>query len=275
MVIVDAQRMGPATGAATTVAQGDIQFLRWGTSGGYPVIVLAPSDVPECYTLTLRAFDLAERFRAPVFIATDKETVLSRSTVDTESLREVVVRQRRLASEDAEFVPYRPSHPGEVPAMSPFGGPHILRFTTSTHDERGYLTKKPADVGALNTRLAAKIEQHLDEVGMVEVDHDEGADTLVVSYGVSARSAKEAVRRARREGRRLSAATVHSLWPVPERQLQDAMAGLAHVVVAELNLGQYRREIERLADPHQEVTGVHRVDGELISPDEILRAARL
>ena len=65
MVIVDCQRMGPATGAATTTAQGDIQFLRWGTSGGYPLIVLCPASVSDCYNLTRKAFDLAERFRLP------------------------------------------------------------------------------------------------------------------------------------------------------------------------------------------------------------------
>src|SRR4030043_1186192 len=89
MVIVDVQRMGPATGGATTVAQGDIQFLRWGTSGGYPVIVLSPTNVPECYNLTCRAFDLAERFRVPVFLATDKETALTLATVEMDELEKV------------------------------------------------------------------------------------------------------------------------------------------------------------------------------------------
>jgi hypothetical protein len=73
LVIVDAQRMGPATGGATTPGQGDVQFVRWGTSGGYPIIALAPDSVASCYSLTLRAFDLAERFRVPVFLLTDKE----------------------------------------------------------------------------------------------------------------------------------------------------------------------------------------------------------
>ncbi len=80
LVIVDAQRLGPATGGATTPGQGDVQFVRWSTSGGYPIIALAPSSVAECYSLTRRAFDLAERFRVPVFLMTDKEMFLSMST---------------------------------------------------------------------------------------------------------------------------------------------------------------------------------------------------
>lgn len=275
MVIVDAQRMGPATGGATTVAQGDVQFLRWGTSGGYPVIVLAPTSVPECYAFTRRAFDLAERFRVPVFLATDKETLLGRATVEAEALAQVPVRARASAPAEGLFVPYQVAAPDEVPAMSPFGGPHVVRFTTSSHDERGYLTKSSAAVGSLNERLAAKVEEHVDEISSVELDHEEGAGVLIVAYGIVARAVRQAIRDARRSGAAVSGLVVHSLWPVPERELVEAMEGVRKVAVAELNLGQYRREIERLAGREQEVIGIHRVDGELISPEQILKEVGL
>jgi 2-oxoglutarate ferredoxin oxidoreductase subunit alpha len=105
LVIVDAQRLGPATGGATTVAQGDVQFVRWGTSGGYPIIALAPSSIPECYTLTLRAFDLAERFRTPVFLVTDKELNLTSNTVAVDGYARVPVRERRSAKSQANRHP--------------------------------------------------------------------------------------------------------------------------------------------------------------------------
>lgn len=270
MVIVDAQRMGPATGGATTVAQGDVQFLRWGTSGGYPVIVLAPTDVAECYSMTRRAFDLAERFRVPVFVVTDKETVLSRATVDVSSWEEAPVRARQQAPVDVPFVPYPSDAPLGVPCMSPIGGPHLVRFTTSSHDERAYLSKSAAQVDALNRRLASKVEDHMDEIGLVEADLDEGADTMVLSYGITARAVREAVRRHRSGGSALSTLTVHSLWPVPEGAIRTALEGVRRVIVPELNLGQYGREIERLAGAAIEVVGLHRVDGELITPDQIL-----
>ncbi|GMV04900.1 MAG: hypothetical protein AMXMBFR53_11800 [Gemmatimonadota bacterium] len=270
MVIVDAQRMGPATGGATTVAQGDVQFLRWGTSGGFPVIVLAPTDVSECYAFTRRAFDLAERFRVPVFVATDKETVLSRATVDVATWERVPVRERAHAPADGPFVPYPADAPEGVPAMTPVGGPHFLRFTGSSHDARGYLSKSPAEVDGLNRRLAAKVEEHMDEIGMVEADLDVDADTLVLAYGITARAAKEAVHRRRRAGVPLSMLTIHSLWPVPEGAIRAALEGVRRVVVPELNLGQYRLEVDRLVRDEVEVRGVNRVDGELITPDQIL-----
>jgi len=272
MVIVAVQRMGPATGGATTVAQGDIQFLRWGTSGGFPVIVLAPTSVAECYSLTLKAFDLAERFRVPVFVATDKETVLSRATVSVTAWEAVPVRERSTAPADLPFVPYPQDAPQGVPAMSPLGGGHLLRFTTSSHDEHGYLSKNPAQVDGLNRRLTTKIEDHMDEIGLVEADVGEGATTLVVSYGITARAVKEAVHRGRKEGLSISSLTVHSLWPVPEGAILNVMEGVERVVVPELNLGQYSREIERVVQGRAKVEGLYRVDGELITPDQILAA---
>ncbi len=270
MVIVDVQRMGPATGGATTVGQGDIQFLRWGTSGGYPVIVLSPTNVPECYNLTCRAFDLAERFRVPVFLATDKETALTLATVDVEEFIPYPVRDRIGMPIEGEFVPYRVTTPDEVPLMSPYGGEHILRFTTSTHDESGQLTKDPEKVRKLNERLAAKVETHVDEISMVKADMQTEAQTLIISHGVAVRSVEEAVIQARKKGRKVSALSILSLWPVPEKAIKAALQGIHKVIVPELNLGQYRLEVERLAADGIEIIGVNRVDGELISPEEIL-----
>jgi len=272
MVIVDAQRMGPATGGATTVSQGDVQFLRWGTSGGYPVIVLAPADVAECYALTRRAFDLAERFRVPVFVATDKETALGKATVDVSAWDPVPVRPRPAAPVEASFLPYRTDAPDGVPLMSPLGGVHLVRFTTSTHDERGRLTKSPVEVDRLNRRLAAKVEDHADEIAMVRADLQSDADTLVVSYGITALAAREAITSARDGGRPVSGLTVQSLWPVPESEIREAMRGVTRIVVPELNLGQYRIEIERIVPDGVQVVGVHRVDGDLITPRQILDA---
>jgi 2-oxoglutarate ferredoxin oxidoreductase subunit alpha len=270
VVIVDCQRMGPSTGGATTGAQGDVQFLRWGTSGGYPVIVLAPTNVTDCYNLTLRAFDLAERFRTPVFLATDKDTVLNRTTVDKSEFDDAAVRDRNYAPTDVEYVPYRFDRPAEVPAMSSFGGPHLVRLTSSSHDERGYLIKDAPNIERINQHLSAKILESVDEISHVHLDLQEGAETVIISYGSASLAAAEAVEIARSLSVRVSALTVYSLWPVPEREIQSVLQGVKRVVVPEMNTGLYIREIERLARDHQEVIGVNRVDGGQITPFEIL-----
>ncbi len=283
LVVVDVQRLGPATGGATTVGQGDVQFVRWGTAGGYPVIVLAPSSIPECYSLTMRAFDLAERFRCPVFLLTDKELNYTMNTVELDEYQDVPVRERGAGSEGPGmpktqdsmglFAPYRYHPPDGVPPMVHFGQDVVLRFTGSTHDERAFITKHPPTVDALNRHLAAKIEEHRDEIELVTADLEPGARTLLLSYGVTARAMREAVQKARGGGQKVSALTIHSLWPTPETAIETALDGVERVVVAELNLGQYRREIERIAHGC-EVLGINRVDGELISPDQFLEVIR-
>jgi len=269
LVVVDVQRMGPSTGAATTVAQGDVQFVRWGTAGGYPVIVLAPSTVVECFTLTARAFALAERFRAPVFVLTDKEVVMTAATVEVAAYPEVAPVERAVASSGT---PYRFTPAGATPPLREFGH-GVVRFTGSTHDERAFITKDPATVGALNRHLLAKIEEHREELELVAAALDPAARTLVIAYGVTAGAMRRAVRLARERGRAVSGMVLHSLWPVPEGALATAMAGTDRVVVPELNVGLYRREIERLADG-REVLGISRIDGDLVTAEQILEVIR-
>jgi len=278
LVIVDVQRLGPATGGATTVGQGDAQFARWGTAGGWPIIALAPSSLADCYTLTRRAFDLAERFRSPVLLLTDKELDMTSGTVDLAALEAVPVRERALATVPAgeglrSPPPYRYEPAGEVPPLAHYGGDVVVRFTGSTHDERALITKDPSTVARLNEHLRAKIEEHTDEIELVERDLQAGAPTLFVSWGITAGAVREGVRNVRAGGGKASALVLQSLWPFPEAALRDALHGVERVVVAELNHGQVRREVERVA-PGVEVVGLHRVDGELIAPAQVEEHAR-
>lgn len=294
LVIADVQRMGPATGGATTPAQGDVQFVRWGMSGGYPIIALAPGTVPECYSLTRRAFDLAERFRCPVFLLTDKELFQALTTVDVDAYEHPPVQERVMAPPasaetpglrpEETFIPYRIASPDTVPAFAPIGGPHIVRFTGSTHDEHGFLTKDPGKVGRLNEHLRKKIEDHEDELEFTRPDLQPDATTLLISYGVTALAMAEAVQTARRDGRAVSALAVQSLWPVPRNALLSAVwpeegePEVRRIIVAELNQGDFRREVERVVYGYAarrgrlapEIVGVHRVDGELITPGQLL-----
>lgn len=275
LVVVDVQRMGPATGGATTVAQGDVQFARYVTSGGYPLPVLSPDGPEQCYRLTVKAFELAERLRCPVILLTDKEVATTAYTVEASSLTgSGPVAPRRAAPPGAPYLPYAFDAPEDVPAFSPLGGPHVVRVNSSTHDPAGYLTRDPAAVDRLNRHLAAKVEAARAAIEDAEPDLQAGAEVLVVAYGVTAAAAREAVEAARAQGRRVSLVVMRSLWPLPEGALRAALEGVRRVVVPELNLGQMRPELERLAAGRAEVAGVCRVDGELVEPAQILDALR-
>ena len=268
LVIVDVQRLGPSTGGATTVSQGDVQFVRWGTGGGYPIIALAPSTVTEAYWLTAKAFELAERFRSPVFLLTDKDLATTLTTVELSSYPDIEVRPRETTTVGS---PYRYDPPDEVFPLHEFGGEHTVRFTGSTHNEDGYITKHTSTIEALNRHLADKIELHRDEIELVDADPQPGASSLILGYGATGNAVRAAVARARAAGDKVSGIVVQSLWPVPQTAIDEALVDVDRVIVPELNLGLYRREIERVAAGRL-VVGVNRVDGEMIGPDEILEA---
>ena len=271
LVIVDSQRMGPATGGATTHGEGDIQFARWGTSGGYPLIVLAPRDLRTSYELTVHAFNLAERYRTPVLLMTSKELSLTRRSEDTATWQAPALLERRYYSgEPAEFLPYRfePGH--DAPDFLPIGAAVQVRFTTSIHGPDGQLTNDAAKRREKLEHLSDKVTWDKPGVSLYDYDPQAGAAVLIVSYGFAAQAALDAVDELRQQGVRVSSLVLYTLWPVPEGVLLEALAAHSQVVAPEHNNGQYLLELERLAD--RCFISLQRFDGTLISPTEITQA---
>ncbi len=271
IVIVDVQRLGPSTGSATKGADGDIQFLRWGNSGGLPVIVLAPVDVKDCYVLTMQAFNLAERFRCPVFVAANKEISMTRETVDLDGLALPAVIDRSPAAAGQAFMPFGVQDGQLVPDFLPIGGKTLVRQTSSTHGADGYITADAAQIERMQERLDAKIRAFVPEFTYYDEYTVPGADTLVIAYGVSARAARAAVRRAENGGTKASLLILKTLWPVPEALIREKAAAYRRVIVVEMNLGQYVLEIERVL-AGMKIDFVGQMNGELITPARIEEA---
>ena len=268
VVIVDIQRLGPSTGSATRGADGDIQFLRWGSSGGQPVVVLAPVDAKDCYTLTMHAFNLAERFRCPVFIASNKEIGMTRESVDLRSVETPYIIERTRAPGDIPFLPFRAQSDAGVPEFLPIGGDVPVRQTSSTHGPDGYITTDPEVIAETQTRLTEKLASTIDEFSFYEEIGEPGADTLVIAYGVTARAAKVAVSEVNNGGGRVSLLVLKTLWPVPESLIRQKAEPANQVMVVEMNLGQYVREIQRVL-PDKKVSFLGRMNGSLITPRQI------
>jgi len=273
IVIINVQRMGPATGGATTNAEGDIQFMRWITSGGYPIITLAPSTVEECYPLTIEAFNLAERFRTPVILSVSKDLVTTRDTVDTSKFTPQRIVNRKYAKTD-NFLPYAYDKTEDTPPFAELGGNILTRINTSSHDKHGHLAKDPDIVGPALMHLNDKIMAHRDEIEYVNPDIEKGATTIIVAYGMMARVSHEVVDKLRLLGKKISLLTVHSLWPVPDGALQNFVADHEQIIIPELNLGQYKLEIERLF-PDKNILSITKIDGTLISPEIIIKEGNL
>lgn len=266
LVIVDVQRLGPSTGSATRGADSDIQFLRWGNTGGVPVIVLCPKDVRDCYLLAVHAFNFAEEFRCPVFIASNKEIGLTKESVDLSAIELPQVVERK-PFKGSDFLPFA-AKKGEAPPFLPIGDKTLVRQTSSTHGPDGYITIDPQVISETQERLREKILGASQRIALFEKQIRPGSDTLVISYGITSRAVDDAAWNMAQKGRSISTLNLKTLWPVPEELIKKTAAPFRRIIVVEMNLGQYVHEIERiLGDKKPEFYG--QMNGLLISPSTI------
>jgi 2-oxoglutarate ferredoxin oxidoreductase subunit alpha len=271
IVIVDVQRLGPSTGSATRGADGDIQFLRWGNSGGLPVIVLAPVDVKDCYFLTMQAFNLAETFRCPVFIASNKEIAMTRENIDIHAIAKPEIIERSVHPPGKPFVPFETSSGQLTPYFLPIGGNVAVRQTSSTHGPDGYITTDSDKITEIQKRLKTKLVSTVTGFSFHESYPEEGADTLLLTYGVTSRAARDAYKAQKKYGNPVSLLIIKTLWPVPQDLIRQKAGNVKRVVVVEMNLGQYVREIERIL-PNKRVEFLGQMNGRLIAPHQIREA---
>jgi len=273
-VVIDVQRFGPSTGAATSPSQGDVMTARWGVCGDHSLIVLAPASIQECYDLTVAAFNLAERFRVPVIILADAVLAHLRESAVIPRPGEVKLFDRRKPSGPAAgYRPYAPG-PDGVPAPPHFGDEYILRVTGIVHDENGYSSTNPAVADKLIRRLTDKIELHRNELPLPVWFGPAGAEIVLISFGITARAAQEAVLMAGDLGISAGLLQLRTLWPFPEEEIRTACAGARAVLVAEMNAGQVRREVRACGVPPEKLGGVNRVDTLLITPTQVLKTIR-
>ena len=270
IVIVDVQRLGPSTGSPTLGADGDINFLRWSNSGGLPVIVLAPMDVADCYLLTMLAFNLAENYRCPVFLASNKEIGQTRESFDPDGGIRLPKRVDRTYFTDKQsFLPFAVAPDRLVPDFLPIGGRIPVRQTSSTHGPDGYITTDTAIIGSIRRRLANKLTSQISHFSFHQSFILPGASTLIVTYGVSARAARDAQLALQDDGHPVSLLILKTLWPVPEKLIRETAESYHRVVVVEMNMGQYIFEIERVL-AGKKVDWYGRMDGSLLTPEQII-----
>ncbi len=266
-VVVDVQRVGPGTGQATRGAQGDVMQARWGTHGDYAAIALSPNSVQEMFELTIRAFNLSEKYRTPVVLLTDETIshVREQIAVPPQNSIEIVNRKKPKAGE-TKFFGLK-----EVAPMPSVGEGFNVAATASTHDEEGVRFTQDASVHRrMVGALVAKIYDHTEDVVQAECHSVDRCDIGLVSFGCTSRAAYEAIERAEESGIMVGHVRLKTVWPFPD----DAVARLAksarRIVVPEMNMGQVAGEVQRVAGT-MNVVRLNRIGGgELITPEEIL-----
>ncbi len=269
-VIVNVMRGGPSTGLPTLPAQGDVMQARWGTHGDHPIIVLAPFSVAETFDLTVRAFNLAEKYRTPVILLLDEILGHVNEKVALPDEKELHIVNRVIPSEaPADYLPFRHTESG-VPPMVSFGQGYRYHVTGLAHDETGFPTNKSTEIEKLLNRLHRKIDQARDDIIQVENSDLEDATVGLIAYGSSARSSRHAVRMAREAGKKVGLLRLQTLWPFADKEIQHWTGQVKQWIVPEMNMGQLAHEVEWAVFGKAPVHRINVYNGEPISPLTIL-----
>ncbi|MBX5327115.1 MAG: 2-oxoacid:acceptor oxidoreductase subunit alpha [Candidatus Bathyarchaeia archaeon] len=268
LVIADMQRAGPSTGQATKCGQGDVMQARWGTHGDYASITLSPNSVQEMFDLTIRAFNLAEKYRTPVILLGDEIIAHMRESIiiPPKNSIEIVNRKKPRPGETMFF------GGEEIPPMPSIGEGFNVTVTGSTHDEYGIrITADPVGHRKLVKRLVGKILNNADEIVEVEAYNTENCKIGVVSFGCTSRAVYEAVERANEKGVKTGFIRLKTLWPFPEKQVKVLAQTAKTILVPEMNLRQIFFEVTRVAEGAAKVVPLNKIGGgEMITPEEIL-----
>lgn len=269
-VVVNVQRLGPSTGQPTAASQGDVMQARWGTHGDHPIIALCPVSVAQAFELSAKAVTLSEKYRTPVILLTDEIIGHMREPVDLPNFASVEKFERVVTDPAGIYKPYA-NHPGDVPPMASFGLGYRYHITGLFHDEVGFPTQRLDEIEPWLERVNRKLESHSEDTLLYQTDYQTGARVALLSYGASARTARHAMKQLRAKGQKVSLFIAQTIWPFPEKAVEELADSVDRIIVPEMNLGQLALEVERVAG-RRKVTRVNRANGEMITPDMILEA---
>jgi 2-oxoglutarate ferredoxin oxidoreductase subunit alpha len=270
-VIVDVQRGGPSTGLPTATSQADMMQARWGTHGDHEIIAYAPASPQEMFDQTIKAFNQSERYRQPVLVMADEVVghMMERVVIDPDKIE--IYPRRKPSVPYEEFLPYR-GGADMVPEMACAGEGYRVHVTGLTHDERGYPDLSVESQDALMHRLIGKIRDNADQIIEVEEENIRGADVVLVTYGIAARTSLRAMELAEQKGIKVGMLRLITVWPFPLEEVRKIAGAVKGIVVPELNLGQIVREVERAAAGQCPVRLVGHAGGGLHRPEDILTA---
>ncbi len=269
-VIVNVMRGGPSTGLPTAPSQSDVMQARWGTHGDHPIIALTPSYMREIFDETVRAFNLAEKYRTPVILLLDEVLAHLHEGVELPDPEEIeIVNRKKPTVPPEEYKPFEDTD-DHVPPMANFFEGYRYHVTGLSHNQLGLPTTDFEIVHSIQVRRQKKIDDHLDDILKWEELYLADAEIVVLAYGSTARSATDAVNELRREGVKVGLFRPITIWPFPEAEVAKIAEKVHTIVVPEMNLGQIVLEVERIAKSNATVIGINQVGGVPIRPREIV-----
>ncbi len=275
LVCVNVMRGGPSTGLPTRVSQGDILQAKNPSHGDYKSITLCAGSLAECYTETVRAFNIADRFMQPVIVLLDETIGHMHGKADiptAEAVKAGIVPRKTFDGPAEEYHPYE-CGPTDPAVLNPMFGGYRYHFTGLHHDKNGFPTEKIETCRKLIQRLEDKVEAHKDEIESYEEFMLDDADVLIIAYGSVSLAAKEAIRHLRADGVKAGLFRPITMWPSPSEKIKEYTDKIKNVLIVELNIGQYTEEIQR-ASSRLDLEGLYKVNGRAISPYEIVNKVK-
>lgn len=274
IVIANVQRGGPSTGLPTLTGQGDMLQVKWGSHGDYEIIALSPDSPQECFDLTVKAFNLSEMYRVPVFIMTDECVGHMHERVVIPPAEEIEIVERKwYEGPKDKYLPYQPDV-DLVPFMVKAGDGYRFHTTGLTHDQRGYPVINAECQDWCVRHICDKIRLNADKIIEYKEDEIDKAEIVVVSYGITSRVAWKAIQDARKAGLKVGSLRLITVWPFPEKRIEELAGKIKAFVVPEINLGQIKREVERAAKGKVPVYPVSHCGGWVHNPNEILKVIK-
>ena len=271
-VFINVQRTGPSTGLPTQTGQADMMQARFGSHGDYRAISISPNSPQECFDLAIKAFNLSEKYRCPVFLMMDECVGHMLERVDIPRANEIEVWNRKYTDrKPGEYWPYEVPEGEIVPPFAKAGDGYRYHVTGLTHDKRGYPVMTYPVHDAMQKHLIGKIDDNVEDIIDFDEDQIEGADVVVISYGITSRVSVKAIKQARDNGQKVGHLRLKVVWPFPERRLQEIAPNIKKFVFPELNLGQVTLEAERLVGIDK-VIRVSHPGGTVHEPEVILAA---
>ncbi|MCP4230952.1 MAG: 2-oxoacid:acceptor oxidoreductase subunit alpha [bacterium] len=274
LVLANVQRGGPSTGLPTLTGQQDMMQARWGSHGDYAIIALSPDSPQECFDLTIEAFNLSEIYRVPVFVMTDECVGHMHEKVEIPEAETIELVERKwYEGPREEYLPYQPDD-DMIPFMVKAGDGYRFHTTGLTHDERGYPVINAECQDVCVRHLVDKIYDNADKIIRIEEEDTDGAEVVVLSYGITSRVAVKAVQRARSEGVKVGTFRLVTVWPFPEKRVKELAGKIKTFVVPEINYGQIVYEVERCTGDKASVVGVPHCGGWVHDPEDIYKAIK-
>ncbi len=270
VVIVDVQRCRGENFAT----QSDVMQMRWGASGDYEIICLAPSSVQELFDFTVRAFNLAEEYRSPVIVMSETTIALMRERIEIPGQDKIRVFNRKYTELSPEnYLPYKADRTG-VPEFAPLGKGYGTIYSLNPHDERGSIDWDPDVFEKLYSRITGKITENRDRICRTKAYHLEDAEFAIITYGSEVRPSLDAVEMARNSGIKVGLLKLETVWPVPEKDIRSVAENVKKIMVVEMNIGKYAGEIERLSTGQSQVVRITKNRGIVHAPEEIYKAIK-